>query len=250
MKGKRLVIGLHAAESALNNVPDQILSVWIDAQREDKRLNELRQMLAKWGIVAQPATKKKLDALAEGGNHQGIILELNVPAERDEGDLREALKQVNQGTVYLALDQVQDPHNLGACLRTADAVGVKGVIIPRDQSASLTPAVARVASGAAETVPVYRVTNLVRSLTLCKESGLWIVGAAGESARSLYEIDMNVPLVVVVGAEGKGMRRLTRDHCDFLVNIPMYGQVESLNLSVATGVLLYEALRQRLSSSK
>ncbi len=249
MKGRRRVVGLHAAEAALNNTPDQIVNVWLDDKREDRRLTELRQALMHWGIVPQPALRKKLDALAEGLNHQGIVMELNAPAERDESDLRAALEQTTSRSLYLALDQVQDPHNLGACLRTADAVGVAGVIITRDQSVGLTPTVARVASGAAETVPVFQVTNLVRTLTLCKERGLWIMGAAGESARSLYETDLNLPLVLVVGAEGKGLRRLTRDHCDFLVRIPMQGQVQSLNLSVATGILLYETLRQRLSSS-
>jgi len=245
MKNKRRVMGLHAAESVLKNTPEQVLNVWLDDKREDRRLNELRQQLTTWGIVAQPASKKKLDSLADGEHHQGIVLELNQPAERDEADLRDALTRVTPHSLYLALDQVQDPHNLGACLRTADAVGVEGVIITRDQSTGITPTVARVACGAAETIPVYRVTNLVRSLALCKDKGLWVVGAAGESARSLYEVDLNLPLVLVTGAEGKGLRRLTREHCDLLVSIPMVGQVESLNLSVATGVLLYETLRQR-----
>lgn len=247
MKTKRRIVGLHAAESALHNAPDQILNVWVDEKRGDKRVAELLRKLAEWGIVVQSAGKNRLDAMAEGQNHQGIVLELTLPSELGENELRDNLQAGGERPLYLALDQVQDPHNLGACLRTADAAGVKGIIITKDQSVGLTPTVTKVASGAAETVPVFRVTNLVRALTLCKENGLWVAGAAGESARSLYETDLTLPLVLVVGAEGKGLRRLTREHCDFLVRIPMLGQVESLNLSVATGILLYETVRQRLS---
>ena len=150
--------------------------------------------------------------------------------------------------LFLVLDHVQDPHNLGACLRTADAAGVRGVIITKDQAAGLSPVVAKVASGAAEAVPLYRVTNLARTLQWLKEAGLWIVGAAGEAPRSVFETDLNLPMALVMGAEGKGMRRLTRESCDLLVKIPMAGTVESLNVSVATGVLLFEAVRQRSQS--
>jgi 23S rRNA (guanosine2251-2'-O)-methyltransferase len=147
------------------------------------------------------------------------------------------------------LDHVQDPHNFGACLRTADAAGVQGVVLTKDQSAGMTTTVAKVASGAAETMPIYRVTNLARALDWFKESGIWVAGAAGEAAESLYETDLTLPLALVMGAEGQGLRRLTRERCDLLVSIPMAGQVESLNVSVATGVLLFEALRQRRAAA-
>ena len=250
MKNRRRIAGLHAAESALRNAPERIVNVWVDERRDDQRVAELLTQLAGFGISWQPASRNRLDVMAEGQNHQGIVMEVTLSQELGEDELKDALLKCQAPALYLALDQVQDPHNLGACLRTADAAGVMGLIVPRDQSASITPTVAKVASGAAETVPMYRVTNLVRALTLCKEQGLWVAGAAGESACSLHETDLSMPLVLVVGAEGKGLRRLTREHCDFLIKIPMLGQVESLNLSVATGILLYEAVRQRSSSGR
>jgi 23S rRNA (guanosine2251-2'-O)-methyltransferase len=247
MKTRRRVAGLHAAESALEHSPDKIVSVWIDERRGDARIAAIVRKLDALGITAQPAGKSRLDALAEGHHHQGVVIELVIPGELGEHGLRDALASPGTLPFFLVLDQVQDPHNLGACLRTADAAGVQGIILPKDQSVGITPTVAKVASGAAETVPIYRVTNLARALGWLKESGIWVVGAAGEADRSVYDADLNLPLAVVVGAEGKGMRRLTRELCDFLVKIPMAGQVESLNLSVAAGVLLFEAVRQRRS---
>jgi 23S rRNA (guanosine2251-2'-O)-methyltransferase len=176
------------------------------------------------------------------------VIEVLVPEELDENALRTVLEQPVGNPFFLVLDHIQDPHNFGACLRTADTAGVQGVILTRDQSVGITPVVAKVASGAAETMPVYRVTNLARALTWLKESGIWVVGAAGEAGRTVFETDLTVPLALVMGAEGKGMRRLTRESCDVLVSIPMLGQVESLNVSVATGVLLFEAVRQRGSA--
>ncbi|MGX2039948.1 23S rRNA (guanosine(2251)-2'-O)-methyltransferase RlmB [Methylocaldum sp. MU1018] len=250
MKNRRRIAGLHAAEAVLENAPDKIISVWIDNRREDNRIAAIERKLASLGISIQPAGRNQLDSLVETRNHQGIVIELKLPAERGEPELQDALANLSQQPFFLVLDHVQDPHNLGACLRTADAAGVQGVIITKDQSVGLTPTVAKVASGAAETVPVYRVTNLNRVLGWLKEAGLWIVGAAGEAERSLYEIDLAIPLALVIGAEGRGLRRLTRESCDFLVKIPMFGQIESLNLSVATGVLLFEAVRQRVRTSR
>ncbi|WP_434150318.1 23S rRNA (guanosine(2251)-2'-O)-methyltransferase RlmB [Methylocaldum gracile subsp. desertum] len=250
MKNRRRIAGLHAAEAALENAPDKIISVWIDHRREDGRIAAIERKLASLGIPVQPAGRNQLDSLAESRSHQGIVLELKLAAELGESELQDALANLSRQPFFLVLDHVQDPHNLGACLRTADAAGVQGVIIPKDQSVGLTPTVAKVASGAAETVPIYRVTNLNRVLGWLKEAGLWIVGAAGEAERSLYEIDLAIPLVLAIGAEGKGLRRLTRESCDFLVKIPMFGQIESLNLSVATGVLLFEAVRQRAQAKR
>lgn len=245
MKNRRRIAGLHAAESAIENVSHRIISVWIDPHREDGRITAIQRKLAGLGIKVQPAGRNQLVSLAENRNHQGIVLELKLADELGESELRNALADLPTQPLYLVLDHVQDPHNLGACLRTADAAGVLGVIITKDQSAGLTPTVAKIASGATETVPLYRVTNLSRALGWLKEAGLWIAGAAGEAQRSLYETDLAIPLALVIGAEGKGLRRLTRESCDFLVKIPMLGQIESLNLSVATGVLLFEAVRQR-----
>ena len=198
------------------------------------------------GIEPEKVDRKKLDRLAENNNHQGIVIEVEMPAELSESDLKTAVENLTETALFLVLDNVQDPHNLGACLRTADATGVHGVIITKDNATGITPTVCKVASGAAETVPVYQVTNLARTLRWLKGEGLWIMGAAGETAQTIYSTDFSVPMALVVGTEGKGLRRLTKEQCDVLVSVPMLGKVESLNLSVATGVLLYEAVRQRL----
>ena len=203
--------------------------------------------MAALGIVPEKVDRKRLDRLADNNNHQGIVIEVEMPGELSESDLKTAVENLSetQTALFLVLDNVQDPHNFGACLRTADATGVQGVIITKDNATGITPTVCKVASGAAETVPVYQVTNLARTLRWLKGEGLWIMGAAGETAQTVYTADFTVPMALVVGAEGKGLRRLTKEQCDVLVSVPMLGQVESLNLSVATGVLLYEAVRQR-----
>ncbi|TAN52223.1 MAG: 23S rRNA (guanosine(2251)-2'-O)-methyltransferase RlmB [Methylococcaceae bacterium] len=245
MSVERTVCGLHAAQTALEHTPDKVVAAWLDGQRSDARIAKIRQALESLGITVQQSDRRRLDKMAGGVNHQGVILRVQVPAEQGENALLDLLTQLDHPPLFLVLDQVQDPHNLGACLRTADAAGVDGVIVTKDQSVALTPTVFKVASGAAETVPVFRVTNLARTLRDLKDAGVWITGAAGDAPQSVYQTDLKGPLALVVGGEGKGMRRLTREHCDVLVSLPMRGQVESLNLSVAAGVLLYEAVRQR-----
>jgi len=247
MKSSRRVFGLHSAETAIECGAASISTAWIDARRGDARLARLTQRLSEHGIRVESVSKRRLDELSRGGNHQGIVIDMDLPAERDEDDLIGVLADAAAKPLLLVLDQVQDPHNLGACLRTVDAVGALGIVIPKDQSVGLTPTVAKVASGAAETVPVYRVTNLARCLDRLKAAGLWLVGAAGKADITVYEADLTVPLALLLGAEGKGLRRLTQEKCDLLVRIPMLGSMESLNVSVAAGVLLYEALRQRSS---
>ncbi|MEY2699971.1 MAG: rRNA ((2251)-2-O)-methyltransferase RlmB [Pseudomonadota bacterium] len=253
MSAARRVMGLHAVESALRHSASRIQSAWLETGRQVPRLEGLASQLAALGIDCQRVPRTRLDAMAEGGLHQGILLEMRQASELNERDLLDALDRGRDAVaeawppVYLALDHVQDPHNLGACLRTCDAAGVAGVIITRDQSVGLTPVVAKVACGAAETVPVYRVTNLVRTIELFKQYDFWVVGSAGEASGDLYQSRLEGPVLLVMGAEGKGMRRLTREHCDLLVRIPMAGSVSSLNLSVATGVMLYEMRRRVLS---
>jgi 23S rRNA (guanosine2251-2'-O)-methyltransferase len=239
------LFGIHAVQAALDYSPKKINKAWIDTQRQDKRLMQIIDDLLSLGIEPEKTDRKKLDRFAEGKNHQGIVIEVEMPAELSESDLKQAVESLTGTALLLVLDNVQDPHNLGACLRTADATGVQGVIITKDNATGITPTVCKVASGAAETVPVYQVTNLSRTLRWLKDQGIWIMGAAGAATQTVYQTDLTVPLAVVVGAEGKGLRRLTQEQCDFLVKLPMLGQVESLNLSVATGVLLYEAVRQR-----
>lgn len=245
MSEARRVWGIHAAEAALEYSPDKVLKAWLDAHRMQSRLKAVASRLDELGVEIVRADRKQLDRMADPRKHQGILLELDLPSERGEAELLDALDAADGHPLYLVLDHVQDPHNLGACLRTCDAAGVKGLVVTKDQSVGLTPTAAKVSSGAAETVPVYRVTNLARSLDQFKQHGYWVAGAAGEAEKTLYELDLNLPLVIVMGAEGVGLRRLTRERCDFLLRIPMLGGVESLNLSVATGIVLYEALRQR-----
>ncbi len=249
MKSSKL-FGLHSVQAALDYSPNKIHKAWVDSGRQDKRLVQAVSDLLDLGIEPEKVDRKKLDRLADNNNHQGIVIEIEMPGELTESDLKTAVENLTGPALYLVLDNVQDPHNLGACLRTADATGVHGVIITKDNATGITPTVCKVASGAAETVPVYQVTNLARTLRWLKGEGLWIMGAAGETAQSVYSADFTLPMALVVGTEGKGLRRLTKEQCDLLVAVPMLGKVDSLNLSVATGVLLYEAVRQRLSVVK
>jgi 23S rRNA (guanosine2251-2'-O)-methyltransferase len=249
MKSSRL-FGLHSVQAALDYSPKKIHKAWVDSGRQDKRLTQAVNDLLDLGIEPEKVDRKRLDRLADTNNHQGIVIEVEMPGELSESDLKTAVENLASPALFLVLDNVQDPHNLGACLRTADATGVQGVIITKDNATGITPTVCKVASGAAETVPVYQVTNLARTLRWLKGEGLWIMGADGETSQTVYTTDFTIPLALVVGTEGKGLRRLTKEQCDMLVAIPMMGQVESLNLSVATGVLLYEAVRQRLSAVK
>lgn len=239
------IVGIHAAQSALTYSPQKITRVWLNTERSDKRLETLLETLTDLNVPTEKVDRKKLDKLAEGMNHQGLVLEVSLPEELSENELKTAVEHLTETALFLVLDNVQDPHNLGACLRSADATGVHGIIITKDNAVGITPTVCKVASGAAETVPVYVVTNLARTLRWLKGEGLWIIGTAGEAQHTLYQTDFTVPMALVIGAEEKGMRRLTREQCDLLVKLPMLGTVESLNLSVATGVLLYETLRQR-----
>lgn len=243
------LFGIHAVQAALDYSPQKIRRAWIDSQRLDARLKPVIDELMALGLQPEKTERKKLDRMAEGKNHQGIVVAVELPAMRGEDQLKQDVEALTQTPFYLVLDQVQDPHNLGACLRTADAVGVHGIIVTKDNAAGITPTVCKVASGAAETVPVYQVTNLARVLRWLKEQNIWVMGAAGEADQTVYDMKLDMPLALVMGTEGSGMRHLTRQHCDFLVKIPMVGQVESLNVSVAAGVLLYEIFRQKLTAA-
>jgi 23S rRNA (guanosine2251-2'-O)-methyltransferase len=244
------LFGLHSVQAALDYSPNKIHKAWVDSGRQDKRLSQAIDNLLDLGIEPEKVDRKKLDRLADNNHHQGIVIEVEMPGELSESDLKTAVETLTETALFLVLDNVQDPHNLGACLRTSDATGVHGVIITKDNATGITPTVCKVASGAAETVPVYQVTNLARTLRWLKGKGLWIIGAAGETAQTVYCSDFNIPMALVIGTEGKGLRRLTKEQCDLLVSVPMLGKVESLNLSVATGVLLYEVVRQRLLTIK
>ncbi len=245
MKTSRRVCGVHSALAAINYRSDQLVSAWIDKNRKDNQVAKIREILSNLGTTVQSVDKNQLDRLAKGENHQGVVIELVLPKEFGDLELKQAIQNNTDSALYLILDQIQDPHNFGACLRTADAIGAHGVITTKDNSAGLTPTVCKVASGAAETVPVYRVTNLSRTLQWIKKQGIWVIGTDKHAEQSVFNLDLTGPVAIVMGAEGKGLRRLTRERCDFLVSLPMYGQVDSLNVSVAVGVFLYEVIRQR-----
>jgi len=238
------VFGWHAVDAVLKREPERLLRVWIQTGRQDKRVKSVTEALDGLGVRWSVVHRRELDERVSGV-HQGVVAEVAESREWTEADLLAQLASSNKPPFLLVLDGVTDPHNLGACMRTADAVGIQAVIVPKDKSASLTPVARKVACGAAETVPFVRVTNLARFLRELKDQGVWLIGTAGESDANLFQADFKGPVALVMGAEGKGMRRLTREHCDQLVNIPMLGHVDSLNVSVATGVCLYEALRQR-----
>jgi len=197
------------------------------------------------GISVNALDRNKLDQLANNEQHQGIVAKCRLSKRFTENDLNYLLDQITESPFLLILDEVQDPHNLGACLRTANGAGVHIVIAPQDRSAGLTPVARKVACGAAEETPFIQVTNLARTLRQLKERGIWLYGAADEAQNNIYQTDLKGPIALVLGSEGKGLRRLTREHCDYLISIPMLGAVSSLNVSVATGVCLYEAVRQR-----
>ena len=239
------VFGWHAVEAVLKREPERLHRVWIQTGRQDKRVKSITDALDGLGVAWKVVHRRELDERVSGV-HQGIVAAVSESREWTEDDLLSQLAGSDRPPFLLVLDGVTDPHNLGACMRTADAVGVQAVIVPKDKSASLTPVARKVACGAAETVPFVRVTNLARFLRTLKDQGVWLIGTAGEAKATLFQADFKGPVALVMGAEGKGMRRLTREHCDQLINIPMLGHVDSLNVSVATGVCLYEALRQRL----
>ena len=241
-----IVFGIHAVKALLDSSPQRFQEVFILKGRDDKRLQPLVKELEAQGIVVQIANRQWLDSQVEGGVHQGIVARVKPGRQYQESDLPDLLESLNS-PFLLILDGITDPHNLGACLRSADAAGVHAVIVPRDRSAQLNATAKKVASGAAEHVPLITVTNLARTMRVLQDANVWIVGTAGEADHNLYQSKMTGPMALVMGAEGEGMRRLTREHCDELISIPMSGSVSSLNVSVATGVCLFEAVRQRSS---
>jgi len=241
--------GIHAVRVLLTRHPQRVRRVLLAGGRDAGRVAEIRALALGAGVQVASADDAQLAKLAEGERHQGVVAEVVPRAGDPETQLEEALEAAGTAPLLLVLDGVQDPHNLGACLRSADAAGVAAVIVPRDRAAGLTPVVRKVAAGAAETVPLVSVVNLARTLRDLKARGIWLVGTDDAADKSLYEADLKGPLALVMGSEGEGMRRLTRECCDQLVSIPMAGAVESLNVSVATGVALFEAVRQRSSGS-
>ncbi len=238
------VYGVHAVHALLERSPDRVTAVFVAERRDDARARALTALAAKAGRPVKRATAQQLTQWFGEAAHQGVYAEVQPLQPWTEAQLLAAIGATDSPLV-LVLDGVQDPHNLGACLRTADACGAVAVVVPKDRSAQLNATVRKVAVGAAETTPVVPVTNLARALKLLKDAGLWIAGADAGAAQLAYEADLTGPMALVLGAEGTGLRQLTRQTCDFLVRLPQLGAVESLNVSVAAGMLLYEAVRQR-----
>ena len=242
---RNFVYGLHAVNAVLERAPERLLEIWVAQPRDDARIHELRDRAQNVGVSVQLVGSDALAKLVGEVAHQGAVAAVRPLKAWDEHDLIQGISQISGDPLILILDGVTDPHNLGACLRTADAAGAHAVLIPKDRAAAVDGVVRKVAAGAAEFVPVASVTNLARAIDMLKERGIWVVGTDAEALQTLYGADLRRPLAMVLGAEGAGMRRLTRERCDFLVRIPMAGQVESLNVSVAAGVALFEARRQR-----
>jgi 23S rRNA (guanosine2251-2'-O)-methyltransferase len=240
----KVLTGFHAITSRLRQAPDSVSEIYIDATRADARARDLRELAKRLNIRLIPVDSKRLDGMAAGVRHQGVVAQastLEVPKF-----IEDVLESLQEPALFLILDGVQDPHNLGACLRVADGAGAHAVIAPKDRSVGLTTAAIKVASGAAESVPYIVVTNLARTMRELKERGIWLIGADDTATESIYKAKLDGAIALVLGAEGEGLRRLTKESCDLLVSIPMMGSVSSLNVSVASGVCLYEARRRRL----
>jgi 23S rRNA (guanosine2251-2'-O)-methyltransferase len=242
---EQLLIGIHAVSSALKAAAGEVEWLRIAADSKNKRLAEIESRAHGSGIKVIRIKVSELDKLSGQQRHQGVIAGFKGSNIAAEGRLDAILDAIEGIPLILVLDGVQDPHNLGACLRTAEAAGADLVVICKDHSAGITPVVRRAASGAAETLSVIQATNLARVLRTLKKRGIWLAGTSDAASESLYATDLTGPLALVMGSEGSGLRRLTSELCDYLINIPMAGQVESLNVSVATGVCLYEINRQR-----
>jgi 23S rRNA (guanosine2251-2'-O)-methyltransferase len=247
VSGTQTIYGLHAVRMMLERHPARVIGVRLAERREDPRMQAIEALAREHRLPVRRVDPHELSRRLGDVAHQGVTADITPLPPWREDELLAALESANS-PLLLALDGVQDPHNLGACLRTADACGVLAVIVPKDRAAQLTPAARKVAVGAAETTPLVAVTNLARTLRLLKDAGLWIVGADAGAEKTAAQLDLRGPVVAVLGAEGAGLRQLTRRHCDFLARLPRLGAVESLNVSVAAGMLLYEALRQKGSA--
>lgn len=239
------VFGLHAVESLLRHQPERILRLLVQQKRNDEKMDAVIHLAKDQGIAIETMTRQSLDKITKEATHQGVVAECVAPRVYGEQHIETLISNLTTPAFVLVLDGVQDPHNLGACFRSAEAAGVNLIIAPKDKSVGLTPTVSKVACGATEIIPFVQVTNLVRALDKLKSLGLWIYGAAAEAKTAIYQADFTGPVAIVLGAEGTGLRRLTQEHCDVLVKIPMLGSVASLNVSVAAGIFLFEVLRQR-----
>lgn len=240
------VFGLQVIGNLLTHKPHTILTLWMQPDARNPRLQELQQQAESAGISVQSARDETLKKLTKGGFHQGVVAEIQPDNVFVQQDLDKLLAGLSPQATLLLLDGVQDPHNLGACLRSAEAAGVELVMIPKDRAADLTPVARRAASGAAELLPICRVTNVARAIRTCQQQQCWAVGTSDTAEESFYQGRFDGRILLVMGSEGEGLRRLTMDTCDQLLALPMSGKISSLNVSVATGICLFEIQRQRL----
>ena len=248
MSKQVVLAGFHAVNARAKIKPESSQVVYIDAGRHDKRMHQCRERLVAAGVKVMQTDQRRLDGLAPDVPHQGVVALADELKQTYDFDW--LMDNITEKTFLLVLDGVTDPRNFGACLRVADAAGVQAVVVPRDRSASFSPAAAKAAAGAWETVPVVQVTNLASSLVELRDAGMLVIGTAGEAEQTIYDIDQKRPVAWVLGAEGEGLRQLTRKRCDVLAKIPMFGAVDSLNVSVASGVCLFETVRQRVAAGK
>ena len=239
------IVGINPVEGALNNDAERVREVLVENGQRNPRVHELAEKAKALKIPVHHRPREQLDRVAGEARHQGIVAQYQAPPLATEHDLPDLLEAAGQDALVLVLDGITDPHNLGACLRSAAAAKVTAVIVPKDRAVGITPVVRRASAGGADRAPLVAATNLARALRTLKDAGVWITGLAGDTEQSIYGIDLKGPVALVLGSEGEGLRRLTRETCDFVAKIPMPGSMESLNVSVATGIVLFEALRQR-----
>lgn len=243
-----LLIGIHSVEAALTHDAGNIVELYVESDTQNPRVRELAERARDLGVKPHARDRAALDRMTGGGRHQGVVARYKAPPARSESELPALAEAAGREALFLVLDGVTDPHNLGACLRSAEAAGVTAVIVPKDKAVGITPTVRRASAGAADRVPFVAATNLARALRVLKDAGVWLTGLAGGGETSIHALDFTGPVAIVMGSEGEGMRRLTREACDHLAHIPMRGSIESLNVSVATGIALFEVLRQRAAA--
>lgn len=241
------VYGFHSVIALLERHPERVVELFMQDTRHDERGQQVRSLCKANGIAVQAIARTKLDSMTHDGRHQGVAARIKPAPLLTESELTQYVTDRDTPVLLLVLDSIQDPHNLGACIRTAEAAGVDGVVFPKDKAAELTAVARKAAAGAAERMPLYQVSNLARAIESIKQAGVWVVGTAGDSEQTIYEVDLKGPLAIVMGGEGPGMRQRIRGLCDHVARIPMADTAESLNVSVATGVCLFEARRQRMS---
>jgi 23S rRNA (guanosine2251-2'-O)-methyltransferase len=246
MKSAKTIFGYHPIMSLLSSTPGHVVCIYLQRKKYDDHSQEVLELAKKNDVFVKYLSRERMDEITRHANHQGVIAEVTRSSEYTEDDLKRILEEAKDPPLLLILDGIQDPHNLGACLRTANAAGVHAVIAPKDKACGLTPTVYKVASGAVEAMPFIQVTNLARTMRMLQELNVWIYGTTEKAEQDIYHVDLKGPVALVLGAEGEGLRRLTLEHCDFAIKIPMTGAVPNLNVSVAAGVCLFEAVRQRM----